>query len=338
MKDIARRLNISVTTVGRAFSDATDISPETRDRIFELAKELDYRPNLNARALVQQRSCVIGMVVCNVSNPIMEGVIRDVDDFLSREGYRLNLAISHSEPKRESDIINDMICRRVDGVIIHPYCLEGRSDAVESLIESKTPTVVLGTYSYSPISQVGMDFFAAGYEITTHLLDLGHKKIAFINELPGDARYKAYIRAHHDRGLDVDNSLNFYLPVRARSGVDICRKIMESDATAVFASCDALAATILEGFKLLGVNIPGKIALAGCGNDRYTSVMGPTLTSYGFPYSNVPRHLADFILERIENPASALRTAILIGKLIPRESTLGQGVPLTMNDQTKPHF
>jgi LacI family transcriptional regulator len=338
MKDIARRLNVSVTTVGRAFSDASDISPATRDRIFELAKELDYRPNLNARALVQQRTSVIGMVVCNVSNPIMEGVIRDVDDFLSQQGYRINLAISHSEPSRESDIINDMICRRVDGVIIHPYCLEGRSEAVESLIESKTPTVVLGTYSYSPISQVGMDLFAAGYEITNHLLDLGHQKIAIINEVPGDPRYKSYLRAHHDRGLDADDSINFYLPIRARSGVDICRKIMKSDATAVFATCDALAATILEGFKLLGVNVPNQIALAGCGNDRYTSVMGPTLTSYGFPYSNVPRHLTDFILERIENPAAPLRTAILIGKLLPRESTLGYGSPILMNDQAKPHF
>ncbi|MFI4912911.1 MAG: LacI family DNA-binding transcriptional regulator [Sedimentisphaeraceae bacterium JB056] len=338
MKDIANRLNISVTTVGRAFSNATDISPATKERIFKLAKELDYRPNLNARALVQQKTSTLGLVICNVSNPIMEGVIRDVEDSVSKEGYRLNLAISHGEPKRERDIVNDMLCRRIDGVIIHPHCLEGRSEAVESLLETKTPTVVLGNYTHSAVSQVGMDLFTAGYEITSHLLDLGHKKIACINELPGDPRFKGYIKACEERSIIIDDELSYYLPVRARSGIDICRDIIEKKSTAVFAISDALAATILEGFKLLGIKVPDDIALAGCGNDRYSSVMGPSLTSYGFPYHNLPRHLTNFILEKIDYPESTIRSAVLIGKLIPRESTLGIGTPLIHTDQTKPNF
>ncbi len=339
MKDIADRLNVSITTVGRAFSDATDISPSTKEQIFKLAKELDYRPNLNARALVQQRTSTLGFVICNVSNPIMEGVIRDVDDFLNQKGYRLNLAISHGEPKRESKIVNDMICRGVDGVIIHPsHKFGGRSEAVEMLLATKTPTVVLGTYDYAAVSQAGMDFYTAGYEITTHLLDMGHKKVAFINEVPNDPRYKGYIKAHKDRGLEVDDEVFFTLSLRALSAIDICRKIIEKEATAVFAISDALAATILEGFKFLGVNVPDDVALAGCGNDRYSSVMGPTLTSYGFPYHNLPKHITDFILEKVESPNSVIRSALLIGKLIPRESTLGIGTPLVHTDQTKPFF
>jgi DNA-binding LacI/PurR family transcriptional regulator len=338
MKDIAKRLNVSITTVGRAFSDATDISPDTRDKIFEVAKDIGYRPNLNARALVQQKTSVIGMILCNVSNPMMEGVIKGVEDFISAKGYHLNLAISHREARRELEIVNNMICRGVDGVIIHPYCPEGRSEAVENLLETRIPTVVLGAYDYSSVSQVGMDFFTAGYEITTHLMDLGHKRIAFVNEIPNDPRYKAYLKAHEDRQLDIDNDIFFSLPLNAKNGVDICREILSKKATAVFAISDALAATILEGFKFLGVKVPDDIALAGCGNDRFSSVMGPTLTTYGFPYSNLPKHLAEFVLNGIETSANTIKTAILIGKLIPRESTLGLGTPITLSDQTKPFF
>ena len=338
MKDIAKRLNVSITTVGRAFSNATDISPDTRDKIFEIAKDIGYRPNLNARALVQQKTNVVGMVVCNVSNPMMDGIIRGVEDILNHHGYQISLAISHCEVSRELNAVNDMLCRGVDGIIIHPYCPQGRSIAIETLLETRTPTVLIGSGKDIPVSYVDMDFFTAGYEITTHLMDMGHKKIAFINEVPNDPRHKAYLKAHEDRNLQVREDLFFSLPLTARNGVDICRKIISNKATAVFAISDALAATILEGFKFLGVKVPDDIALAGCGNDRYSSVMGPTLTTYGFPYSNLPTHLAEFIVDRIQSPSAAIRTAILMGKLIARESTLGTGTPIHLTDQSKPYF
>ncbi len=320
LKTIAEELNISVSTASRAFTPGSSVKPSTLAKIKEMSRKLNYKPNLNARALVQQKTHVIGVVLQSLKNQTTESLVNKLTRLLTARGYDIHLFVAYSDDMLNDDAVNSCICRGYDGVIINHALFEGRMNAIETLLKEKVPMVVLGQYEYSETSQVIGDFKLAGRVMTRHLADLGHKNIAFCTTCKGDPRYEGYLNILNQYKLPIREDLIFVCPCEQTQIRETAKKISKTDATALFVNYDEPATRFIRAFKELGVSVPGQMSVVGVGNEMYADLISPALTTFEIDTAHLAENLVDTLFERIEKPNGPTRTILLNGKILERDS------------------
>ena len=182
LKDIAREAGVSVMTVSKALRNAPDIAARTKLRIGELAKRMGYTPNLGARSLRNQETKLLGLVIPATTDPIFARIVMAIEQCALDNGYELILHHSWNEPEREEIILQNLISRRVDGIFLSPvYRMGSEVAAYNELKKRRIPTVIMG-----PLAEFCKDFVnvqtlgnESAFGMTQHLIDLGHKRIAF---------------------------------------------------------------------------------------------------------------------------------------------------------------
>jgi LacI family transcriptional regulator len=321
LKTIAEELNISVSTVSRAFTQAASVKPSTLARIRDMSLKLNYKPNLNARALVQQKTRIIAVILQSLKNQTTETLVNQLTRLLSARGYDIHLFVAYGDDELNNAAINSVACRGYDGVIINHGAFEGKMDAIETLIKEDIPFVVLGQYDYSSASQVIGDFKLAGRMITKYLIDLGHRNIAFATTCTGDPRFEGYLNMLSQNNLPLREELVFKCPCRQESIAGIAEKIIKTDATALFANFDEMATRFIRAIKELGLSVPQDISVVGVGNEMYADLISPALTTFEIDTAHLADNLVQCLFERIEKPDTPTRTILLNGSLIIREST-----------------
>ncbi len=204
IKDIARLANVSHSTVSRALSGSTLISPETTDRIRRIAEVSGYRPSAAARSLVTSRSATIGVVVTTIADPFAAEVVLGIEDAANHHDYSVILANSNAEPDREVRVVRAFEERRVDGIIV----TSSRVGAVyaETLSQTQVPIVLLNNQHPSEfMHSVMIDNLPASIQATRHLIELGHRRIAYIGDRFGcqsdTERFGGYRAALDHAGL-----------------------------------------------------------------------------------------------------------------------------------------
>jgi len=334
MKDIARDLGVSVVTVSKVLRNHQDISEETRQRVLKRMKELDYQPNLAARALVTGRTFTIGLVVPDLVHPFFSEVAKGLSSELRTRGYSLLISSSEENPELEREEIDHLLARRVDALII-----ASTQWTVESFrrIEERKRSYVLVDRCFAglPANFVGVDDEEVGSLATEHLISVGCRRIAHIrgSEISTAlGRLAGYRRVLARNGLEVPAG---YIQTAGTSddagdtsGYQAMQRLLsvEPRPDGVFCYNDPTAMGGLKAILDSGLRVPHDIAVIGCGNVRHAELLRVPLSSVDQDSACIGRQAATLALSLVESKGERLRpkTILLPPKLVARESTRRQ--------------
>jgi LacI family transcriptional regulator len=262
-------------TVSKALRDKHDVSPETKTRVKLVAQQLGYVPNSSAQGLRTRTTKLFGVVVSTFTSPIFSRVVLAIEERAYELGYDVLIAQSLDIPEREEACVHRFLARRVDGLFIVPsYRMATEARIYQELLARKVPTVVLGhTVQFcNQFVNVESDDLLGSCQATQHLLNLGHKRIAFLSGPAGtpwtQERFEGYRRALCEAGLDVDEKLVFQAGRSIEDGAKAALQMINegSDATAVQTVNDMLAVGCAETLLKQGLEIPGDVSVVGFGN------------------------------------------------------------------------
>lgn len=292
LKDIAYRAGVSVMTVSKALRDAKDISVATKARIQHMAEEMGYVPDAAAAGLRTRSTRLLGLVLPTLTNPIFARMVMAIEEWAYQHGYAVLLMHSHNDPPREEQCLRRLLSRRVDGLFISPASrMEAHSKVYEELQGSGLPVVILGSRAKfcAGFPCVESDDAAASANVTRHLLELGHRRIAFfagpqISPWAHD-RLAGYKKALREAKVELDDRLIFQAGATIEEGEKTAVEFTgeATDATAIQCVNDLVA--IGAGNLLLkqGVRIPQDISLAGFGNVLVSEYFRVPLTTVRQP-------------------------------------------------------
>jgi LacI family transcriptional regulator len=328
LKDIALRAGVSVMTVSKALRGEKDVAPETRTKVKALAEQMGYVPDSAAQGLRNRRTRLFGVVISSITNPIFAGVIRALEENAHELGYELIITHTHNNTDREEVCIRRLLSRRVDGMFISPvYRIEHEARIYRELLSRGMPVVLLGhpaTFC-NAFPSVSPDDLAGGYAVAKHLLDLGHRRIAFLSgrlATPwAQERIEGYRRALREAGLDVDDRLVFSGGSTIEDGARVGLQMLNENckATAVQAVNDLVAVGCAETFLSQGMKIPEDISVAGFGNILVSEHFRVPLTTVRQPKFRLGVAAVDTMRKLLRRDRTESRR--LPAELIVREST-----------------
>ena len=325
IKDIARKAGVSHCTVSRALHYSPLIAPATAARIRAIAKSAGYVPNAVARSLVSRSTRTVGVVVTTIADPFIGEVVEGIESIANEHHYSVILANSHADPALEMKVVDSFSERRVDGILVtasrvgalHGKRLAGTNVPIV-LINNQHP----GDFSHS----VGIDNSAASRAIVTHLLDLGHRRIAYIGDRSGyqsdTERFSGYQAALKYRHIRVPAELVVRGDGKPAEGERCANQLfrLRHPPTAIFCYNDMTALGVLRAAHSCGLRVPGDISIAAFDDLFVTSYTTPPLTTIRQPKQEMGRRAMSILVQllRGEKPESRIK---LPGELIIRGST-----------------
>ena len=331
LKDIARDLGVSVVTVSKVLRGNTDISAETRRRVLERMKELNYEPNMMARGLASGRTYTVGLVVPDLVQPFFAEFAKSLSAVLRPADRALILASSEEDAEIEGKEIRTLLRRGVD-VLLIASCQASLRNFYE-LGDLKTPYVLFDrNFPHLAAHFVGSDDVAVGEMATRHLLEIGRSRIAHIggkNTSPASDRLRGYRNAMAEARLEVPEG---YVVVRDRveergdaEGFEAMGELLRlrPRPDAVFCYNDLTAVGAMEAVFGAGLRVPEDVAVIGCGNFRYAGYLRVPLSSIDQGTAELGRIAGELALELSANPEQALRSSTLTPTLVVRRSTSG---------------
>jgi LacI family transcriptional regulator len=332
MKDIARDLGLSVVTVSKVLRDHPDIGEETRKRVLQRVKELDYEPNILARSLVTGRSYLIGLIVPGLIHPFFAEVAKALSKAIVDKGYSLIVSSSEEDPALETREIRHLLARRLDALVI---ASSGTDTQLFRRMRSQSQPFVLIDRAFDDLEAdfVGIDDVAAGRIATTHLIEMGRRNIAHISgrvNSTGMRRKEGYLEALRAHKLPVRENYILsreYVDIdSARQGAEAMRQLLQTTPRpdAVFCHNDPMAIGAMNVILDAGLRIPEDIAVLGCGNLNYNDWLRVPLTSIDQRSHLIGQRAGEILLGMIEGrewPAPA--KVILEPTLVVRASTIG---------------
>jgi len=331
IKDIAKKMGVSHTTVSRALNGNQIIPESTAAGIRKAAEEMGYFPSVAARGLKTNHSQVIGTVVSRIDNPYFGEIIQGIENILQQNGYSLFVASSHLDLTNEENIVRAFAEHRVDGVIICSVSFS--SQHAEKLAQYDIPIVVVNNESPEEYRcSISHDDVDGASQITHHLLSLGHTRIAYIGnslaERINQERMQGFYKEMALAGIPEDEYL-----ILSTSGGEIengiqgmeCLLNEKFDPTAVFCFNDLMAIGALNLLNKNGIRVPDDISVAGFDNIAISAYTSPPLTTFDQPKRRIGAEAADMLLNMIQSPDGNQNegqlSRVLHGILLTREST-----------------
>ncbi len=335
MKDVAQDLGLSVITISKVLRNHSDISPATRERVLKRMKELNYRPNLAARALVTGRSYLIGLVVPDLMHSFFSQLAKGVTRVLRKKGYNLIMSSSEEDPDLEKQEVEQMLGRGLDVFLIASAQLS--VDSFRRIEEHNKPYILIDRkFSGLAANFVGTDDRAIGRMATEHLAENGCRRIAFIggrNTSPAIERMQGYHDVLAERGLWVSDDYVRRLERGDDSadlnGYEAMKTLLRLDNSpdGVFCYNDPSAMGAMKAILEAGLQIPRDIAIIGCGNVNYAPLLRVPLSSVDQQSELMGERAAKLALSLTENKPGARRpkTILMEPSLVVRESSMRKG-------------
>ncbi|CAO3433364.1 LacI family DNA-binding transcriptional regulator [Azospirillum doebereinerae] len=325
--DVARECGVSLSTVSNALAGKSNVREETRQRVLATAERLGYRASMVARALRMQRSFTIGVLIADVANPASPDFVRGIEDMAIRENCTLLLCNTDGDEARQIVHMRSLLDQQVDGmVLISQYC-EG--PVVRGLLETGTPFVLL--QRRSPLfadDYVGADNFTGITESIRHLIDLGHRRIAFVRgpfeSSTAQERFDAYLHNVAGFGLDSDPELVCPGHYSVEGGYAAAMRFLALDRppTAVLASNDMSAMGVLNATAERGIDVPSQLSLVGFDDIQLASFARINLTTTHLPKRDMGAAAAGLLMNRIDSKEQlSQQTVIFPTRLIVRGTT-----------------
>ena len=330
IKDVARRLNVSISTVSRAFNDKYDIRKQTREHILTVAQEMGYRPNPIARKLIQQKTFNVGVVVPEFVNSYFPEVIIGIQEVLIEKGYQALIMQSNECYTTELNNIKTLEENRVDGMIISLSREVHNNDYYLQMLEKGYPMVFFNRVDDDiPASKVVFDDYKWACFATEHLIKQGFRKIYHFSGYQHLSLSRNRIRGFR-KALDKfsipytqDHILEtgFFM----EEGQAVMEKLIADDniPEAIFCANDPTAVGAMKAIKKAGLRIPRDIALVGFSESKMAEVVDPPLTSVSQPTFEIGRTAAELLLRQIAADGFATpKIVVLDGKLNVRASSM----------------
>lgn len=322
MFDVAERSGVSHQTVSRVLNNHKNVSERTRKKVLKAMEELGYRPNLVARALVTGKTATIGVLSHNTTLFGPASTLHSVQSAAREQGYKTSIYSLKSEDK-DSIIagIEQLKHDGVDGIVIIAPQIKGTKEV--SAVIGRFPAVLVENESTESLPSVNVDQFFGAYELTKHLINLGHKSIAHISG-PKDwyesqGRTKGYKKALAEYKLATN--LVWEGDWSAHSGYENTFKILKNkDITAIFAGNDAMALGSLKAIYESGLKVPVDISVVGFDDLPESSFFSPALTTAKQDFHAVGIQALEILLGLINKSKSRMNIAIKPDVFI-REST-----------------
>ena len=338
LSDVAKAAGVTSMTVSRVVNESGNVSEETREKVLKAVRELNYRRNGLARGLKRQRTDTIGLVLGDIANPFAAELARAVREVTTRRGYNLFICISEHSAKEDVAAFNALADHQVDGILVATRSNGIGDEHLSEMIDRGVSVVCIGRdFHNENADSVTADALSGGFQATQHLIDLGHRRIAFIGATmqsgAGLKRFQGYLKAMQENGLEVDERLvtgNTEASDDApgysteKLGYEAMKRllVLPNRPTAVFARNDFTAIGAINAVKEAGLSLPEDISIVGFDDIPMAMHTSPALTTVRQPTRREGALAAEFLIRRIESEADVEREErILECELIVRGST-----------------
>lgn len=337
IKEIARQLNVSKSTVSRALRDSSEISEETKNKVIDLAKSLQYSPNPIALSLLKNRTQTIGVIVPDIANRFYSSAIGGVEDIAYSRGYHTMIYQSHESLERELAASRHISLRRVDGLVV---AISSQSENIDHFIELQEqgiPVVLFDrVIDTLQTHKVRVDDYKGAFEATEHLIAQGCRRIAHIagpkQVSISRNRLEGYREALGKHGIPFQDEWVLHTEITQAGGTDRTYQLMalRNRPDAIFGASDRITMGIHWALRQLGYKMPDDVAVIGFCDLAMSSLLDPPISSITQPSFEMGQQATSLLLDLVESkntPASYV-TRVLPSNLVLQKSSLRTSVPI----------
>ncbi|WP_308366483.1 MULTISPECIES: LacI family DNA-binding transcriptional regulator [unclassified Microbulbifer] len=331
INDVAAQAGVSIKTVSRVINNEPSVRPTTRKKVMEAVEALNYQPNLAARNLAGSRSYTIAFIYDNPNAYYVIDMQNGILEACKARGYELLIHPSNSKSASVHDELKNLVEHsKIAGLVLTPPFSETQAviDTVKSLKVDYVRIVSSAAALEDEENCIQVDDSAAAFDLTQHLLQLGHKRIGFLcggeEHVSTYGRLDGYKRALQQAGLAVDPNLILEGEYSFDSGVQGAKTLLQSaePPTAIFASNDEMAAGALFAARLMNIDIPGQLSIVGFEDSPFSRQTWPKLTTAHQPNNEIAKCAAALVLSKARGKGAtesgtATKEAGIVREFIP---------------------
>ncbi|WP_304141899.1 LacI family DNA-binding transcriptional regulator [Mesoflavibacter zeaxanthinifaciens] len=333
LKEIAEKINVSVSTVSKALKGYADVNPETKKLILKTAKEMNYKPNSFAVNLRTKESKTIGLIVPEIVHHFFSSVIKGIIAQAEKKGYLVIILQSNESYELEKKQLELLQNKRVDGILVSIANGTSKFDHFKEVIDNDTPLVMFDKIAkIIDCSKVIIDDRKAAYEATKHLIEIGCKKIAHFRGplLPQNSidRFLGYKKALEDFNIPYNSKLVYVLnDVSFEEGKYYAKKLVKEhkNVDGIFVNTDLVAIGAITAFNEMNIKVPEDISIVGFSNWFMSTVVSPSLTTINQPGFKMGKEAFKVLYKEIKakkkNEEFRYKKVVLDTDLIVRNST-----------------
>ncbi len=327
--DIAKELNITVSTVSRALSGFPAISETTRQTVIDAAKRLNYSPNKLASALKSGKTFIVGVIVPSVQAHFFASVIHSIEEGLKDSGYRIILYQSNESVENEIKGVKTLLEAQVDGIMASLSLETDDVTHFQEIIKQNKPLILFDRISTNlKVPTVALNDFKAGFLATQHLIDKGYKKIAFVTTIHQikifNDRFEGFKEAMRVNNLSIDPEMLIFGGLSIKDGRFGAGKLLRGKTMpdAIIAGDDFTALGVIKKLKEVA-HTPPEIGVIGFANEAFSAYITPSLSTVDQHPNQMGRDCAALFLEMVKqrNPYEEIRNVTLEPTIVERQST-----------------
>lgn len=326
IKDIAKELGVSVSTVSRALNNHPDISKETKEEVLRVIKQLNYTPNAVARSMIHRKTYTIGLMLPDITDPFLSSMAHGVEDVLSDSGYSIIYGNMSRRPDKEKRFLNSVVERKMDGIIVTPDFMD--EETIDLLQRLKIPVVFLRRRPPAELDFpfVDVDHYKGSCDAIHYLISLGHREIGFIGmpefSFTGQERYRGYVDTLQHYGI-APNPIGVAFEGRTTAhGYQGMEKLAAQyeGMTAVFAANDMLGIGILEWLAVHEKQVPEQMSVIGFDNLEFADLHWIKLTTVAQPRMEMGKKAANLLMNMILENRLTAESILLDTNLVIRQT------------------
>lgn len=330
IKILAERLNLSPSAVSAILNKKKTCfaSKETKERVFQVARELDYRPNRIARSLRTQKTDIIGVILTCLRVDTILNDIESIESLAWKQNYRLFIAHSKGDPEREEVLLREFYGTPVDGIIMVPTGLASENNFLKQLIAENFPIVTITPVENTEVGFVSTDYKKGGFLATEHLIGLGYKRIGFfagsLKHYPLAERLKGYEEALIKHNMNLKSNPVFEREaVKFQEILAVAKKLLDTEDVprAIFTGSDTYAIAFIRAALEKGFKIPQDFSVIGFDDSEMAPYSPVPLTTIRQPGTEISEKAFNLLMKKINNENIAEGKIILEPQLIVRQST-----------------
>lgn len=333
LKDLAKELNLSISSVSRALRDSKEISAATKKKVKAKAKELNYHANPFASNLRRKKSKTIAVVIPEIANNFFSLAINGAESYAQKKGYHVLIYQTHDDVQQEISIAKHLQNGRVDGVLISLSSQTEDTKHLQDLKNEGIPIVFFDRVAEDiDAPKITTNDYESGFNAAEHLIENGCKNIAFLsisNKLSiANNRMNGYADALRKHGLKPEKKLIINCDTdKEKNKILITNLLKQTNRPdAIFACVEELAVASYEICEELKINIPNELKLISFSNLKTAAILNPALTTITQPAYEIGREAASVLFKLLDNKEAVLpaKEIVLNSTLIVRKSTMGK--------------
>ena len=330
IKDVARHANVSPSTVSRVLNQNDYVSEVTRDRVEKVVRELQYQPKSTTRGTRNKQTLLVGLIIPDILNAYFATVAQSTLENLRKRGYNLLIQISNEDPELELDYLRMLQDRQVDGIIYVPVASSKNSAIIRNMAAKGMPMIELSRgRETNVLDAVLADNFGGSYMAVEHLLRLGHRRVALINNASTSSttaydRYLGYQKALEDYGVVLDETLVKMKEASKMWGIEATRMLLQDQPwpTAIFVASNRILVGVLTELIAHKVRVPEEISIITFDDSEWLRLWQSPITTVGVAVEEMGELAVQLLLKRVEEgpPKQKPVTYRLSVTLIERQS------------------